>query len=251
MIYLLAERNKKHFIDFFKRLFTLYKEGKQSFNDGYYKIEFESEIKCASIDTYDFKYMPIVLVGIGSINAQDAGIDKFRDYYTDPTSGEVQEVYGGSATVVINFTIRASTSDERNALSDLVMMYLNSVVTKREFANTFGMRMIGAPTQSGESAENDSQTNTKIFSTVLSQTIEMDYEENQDITDPLGNVGQTVLGIMSYLSLDVYEFIKVRKDAGDTDPETIAAVEAEYGITTAEATAYMNRYNAGEFNLEY
>jgi hypothetical protein len=251
LIYLLAERNKKHFIDFFKRLFSLYEDDKVSFDDGYYKVDFQKPPKCASIDTYDFKYIPIVLVGIGSIQAVDTGIDKFRDYYLDPTSGETQAIYGGSATININFTIRASSSDERNSLADLVTMYLNNRATKQEFGGTFGIRIIGAPSQSGENAEDDTQTNTKIFSTEISQTIEVDYEENIDLVDSFGNIGTTVQSIMSYLSLDVYNYIKVRKDAGDTDGEVIALLETRYNLSTAEATAYMDRYNAGEFNLEY
>ena len=196
--YRFIERQKKHFIEFFQRLFDLYDKDKVQFNDGYYKITFGKTPKCLSIDNYDFKYYPIVLIGASAGKTRDTAINKFKDYYTDPTSGLVHEIYGGMATANINFQIRARTEDDRNNLADLVTQYLNSRETKLAFLNTYGVRIIGAPSFTGEEIEDDPQTNVKVFITNLTQETESDYEEGIDIVDGFGNTGLTVQDIISY-----------------------------------------------------
>ena len=175
----------------------MYAEGKVTFNDSYKKIVFGKPPKCQSVDTYDFKYYPIVLVGLGPTAARDCAINKFKDYYTNEL-GVVDSIYGGFATVTLNFQIRARSEDERNNLADLVLMYINSIDTKRAFERDFGMRIIGAPSLSGESVEDDPQTNVKQFIVNLSQQIDNDYEEGIDIIDTLGNTGLTVEEIVAY-----------------------------------------------------
>ncbi len=102
------------------------------------------------------------------------------------------------ATCNLNFQIRARTEDERNNLADLVTQYLNSRETKLAFLNTYGVRIIGAPSFTGEAIEDDPQTNVKVFITNLTQETESDYEEGVDIVDGLGNTGLTVQDIISY-----------------------------------------------------
>jgi len=196
--YRITERPKKHFIEFFQALFDLYDKGKLSLDDGYYKIAFAQTPQCRSIDNYDEKYMPIILVGTSSTSTKDSGINKFKDYYTDPISGLVSSVYSGFANVTLNFQIRARSEDERNNLADIVAMYLDSYDMKQTFLTKYGVRIIGAPSLTGEAVEDDPQTNAKMFVTNISQVMESDYEEGVDIVDTLGNTGLTVSDIISY-----------------------------------------------------
>ena len=201
--YRFIERPKKHFIEFFQALFDLYDKDKVQFTDSYYVLNFGKTPKCLSIDNYDFKYYPIVLVGASLGTTRDISINKFKDYHTDEDSGIVNEVYGGIATITVNFQIRARTEDDRNNLADLVTQYLNSRDTKLAFATKYGVRIIGAPSFSGESVEDDPQTNVKVFVTDISQVTESDYEEGIDIVDTLGNTGLTVDDIISYIPDDL------------------------------------------------
>lgn len=196
--YRVIERPKKHFIEFFQKLFDLYDKGKLTFDDAYYTISFGDTPKCVSLDNYDETYHPVVLVGVTGGTTRDISINKFKDYHTDPDSGLVNDIYGGIATTTLNFQIRARNEDERNNLADIVSMYLNSQETKLAFLNTYGVRLIGAPTFAGESVEDDPQSNVKLFITDLTQVAESDYEEGVDIVDTLGNTGLTVQDIISY-----------------------------------------------------
>jgi len=193
----IAERQKRHLVDFFQKIFVLYSENKVQLNDGYNKIVFSKSPKCQVVDTYDFKYFPVLLIGVSNVATKDCSLNKFKDYYTDEL-GIVSAIYGGFATVTLNFQIRAQSEDERNNLADIVCSYLTSVETKRFLLKTYGMRILGAPSYTGESSEDDPQTNVKQFVINLSLTFESDYEEGQDIVDTLGNIGITLEDVIAY-----------------------------------------------------
>lgn len=243
----ISERTKKHFIDFFQKLFVLYTENKVTFDDSYKKIVFSKPPKCLSIDNYDFKYYPIVLVGISSISSRDCSINKFKDYYTD-SIGVVSSVYGGFAETNLNFQIRARSGDERNNLADIVLMYLDSVDVKKTFARDFGIRILGSPSITGESSEDDPQTNVKNFVINLSQKFESDYEEGIDITDTLGNTGLTVSNVVAYTPI-----VHCKVSSGDTvapyntftadavSPDTLILVDGYY-------TGFTLRFTSGTVN---
>ena len=195
--YRITKRTKRHFIDFFQKLFSMYAEDKLQFNDSYKKIVFSNPPKCQAVDTYDFKYYPILLIGVSSGVSRDCSLNKFKDYYTNEMS-VVDSVYGGFFTATLNFQIRTRSDDERDNLADLVLMYLDSVDTKRLFEKDFGIRILAAPNVSGESSEDDPQTNVKNFVINLTQQFESDYEEGIDIIDTLGNTGLTVADVVAY-----------------------------------------------------
>lgn len=246
--YRVAERTKRHFIDFFQRIFTLYSENKLQFSDEYNKIGFGQPPKCSAVDTYDFKYYPIVLVGVGTTNLKDCAINKFRSYYEDD-AGIVSATYGGFANITLNFNIRARSTDERNNLADTIMMYLNAYDTKKTFGVTYGIRVIGGPSYNGESVEDDPQTNVKVFTTSISQVIETDYEEGIDIVDSFGNVGLKVEELISYLQPDVHDFIKVAKDLSKTDPQIITDLINNYNVSSIEAQVWLDKYYANTLKV--
>lgn len=197
--YRFIERPKKHYIEFFQSLFDLLEQGKITFDDAYYSIKFSKSPKCLSIDNYDLKYHPIVLVGSSGGSTRDISINRFKDYNTDQSSGLVNEVHGGIASMTLTFQIRTRSEDERNNLADIVTMYLGSNSVKQSFLSTYGVRVIGAPSFSGESVEDDPQTNVKVFITNITQNVESDYEEGIDIVDEFGNTGLTVEDIISHI----------------------------------------------------
>lgn len=246
--YRVAERTKRHFIDFFQKLFKRYEENKVNFSDSYYNISFSKIPKCQAVDTYDFKYYPIVLVGISSIATRDCGINKFRGYYDDG-GGTVSATYGGFATVTLNFQVRARSEDERNNLADTVIMYIDSVETKKAFNDILGIRIIGSPTFGGESVDDDPQTNVKQFVTNVTQVIETDYEEDQNILDTFGNPSVILNDIISHTNIDVYEYIDGLKDLGYTDSQIISALKTKYNLTDDEAEEKLDLYYSGDKEL--
>lgn len=248
--YRLSERVKNQFVEFFQKLFVLYGENKTQLSDGYFKVGFGQVPKCQSVDTYDFKYLPTVVVSVLPAILKDYSVNKFIGYYDEV--GLATEAYGGFANISLNFQVRAKTSAERNTLADIVSMYLNSVETKKSFHGTHGIVILGGPSIGGESVEADMQTNTPLFTTTIKQEVFTEYEESADVVDTFGNIGLRIDDFVSYLQPDIHDFIKLRKDAGDTDPQVKAALITKYDITDAEAQAYLNKYNLNTLkNLYY
>lgn len=248
--YRLSERVKNNFIEFFQKIFVLYSEEKTQFTDGYFKVSFGQVPKCQSVDTYDFKYLPTVVVSVTNVTAKDYSINKFIGYYDE--SGLATEAYGGFANINLNFQVRARTSAERNNLADIVSMYLNSIETKKAFHGTHGIAILGAPTFSGESVEADMQTNVPLFTTNIRQEVFTEYEESADVVDTLGNIGLKIEDFVSYLQPDVHDYIKLRKDAGDTDAQVKALLITKYNVSATEAQVLMNKYNLNTLkNLYY
>lgn len=229
--YRLIERTKRHFIDFFQKLFILYEQNKTSFADGYYKLNFSKTPKCLAVDNYDFKYYPVILVGITPGTIKDASINKFKSFDSISTT-QKQEIYGGFFTATLNFQIRARSADERNNIADTVIMYLNSKDTRNSMLATYGIYLIGEASFSGDSAEDDPQTNVKNFITNISQSTWGEYEET-------GETNFTVSNVLSYFP-DVYGITT----STDTIPPYTTFTAAPTGNTIALSSVdgYYNGY---------
>lgn len=248
--YRLSERVKNQFIEFFQKIFVLYGEEKTQFSDGYFKVGFGQVPKCQSVDTYDFKYLPTVVVSITNVVAKDYSVNKLIGYYDE--NGLATEAYGGFANISLNLQVRARTSAERNTLADITTMYLNSIETKKAFHGTYGIVILGGPTFSGESVEDDIQSNVKLFTTNIRQEVFTEYEESANVVDTLGNIGLRIEDFVSYLQPDTSDYIKLRKDNGDTDAQVKALLIPKYNITDAEAQTLLNKYNLNTLkNLYY
>lgn len=200
MYYRCSEDIKDDFIKFFSTLFSQYGEGKLSFANGKRKIVFSQTPKCASLDSYDFKFFPSVMVGTSSGNFRETSFNKLRGYVTDPDSGLPVEVTGGIFSINLNFNIYAQNKDDRNNLADLVGDYLSKRDTKLAFLQSPFAYRLGMPSFSGDGAEDDPQTNVKYFYTTISMPIETDFEDIADVVDQFGNVGLTVQNIISLMA---------------------------------------------------
>lgn len=193
MYYRLSQDIKSLFINFFGKIFTLYKEDKITFNDGRRVIKFAKAPICEELDTYKYKDYPVVLASINPGMYRDASFNKHRD--VDITTGET--ISGWIATFTVSFLIYALTKEDRDQLSDIVCVYLSKAETKQAF-EVKGIRLM-MPSFSGDSAEDDPQTNVKRFYTVVSIQMEADVEDTLTIVDSQGRSGLTVTDILSYI----------------------------------------------------
>jgi hypothetical protein len=198
--YRLSEDIKDDFIKFFNELFSQYGEGKISFNNSKRKIVFAEPPKCQSLDSYDFKYFPLIAVGTSSGNFRETSFNKLRGYVTDHDTGLPVEVTGGIFSINLNFNIYAQNKDDRNNLADLVGDYLSKRDTKLAFLQSPFAYRLGMPSFSGDGAEDDPQTNSKYFYTTISMPIETDFEDIADVVDQFGHVGLTVEDIVSLIA---------------------------------------------------
>jgi hypothetical protein len=198
MYYRLSQDIKLNFIDFFKILFTQYSEGKISFDDGRNKISFSANPLSGDLDSYDFKYFPSVMVGVSPGSFKDTHFNKYRGLGVDANNLPAR-MTGGIFSTTVNFNVYATSEDDRNDLSDLVCSYLTKADTKAGFLNQFGIR-IESPKFSGDSKEEDPQTNVMIFSTVISLSLEADFEDATTIVDASGRTGLTVLDVISLIA---------------------------------------------------
>lgn len=184
-------------MQFFQVIFTKYKEDKLQFRDGRNEITFSTPPKVMDLNTYDNKYYPCILVGIGPSNLKDVHFNKFRGI--DNTTSTPENIYGGSATATVTFLIYAANERDLFNLTDVVCMYLAKHDSKKAFENNYGLRIL-TPSCSGEGVEDDPQTNVKRFYSTVTLNLECDFEDNVDIYDQFGNIGLTVLDIFSYIA---------------------------------------------------
>lgn len=198
--YRLAEDVKEDLIEFFKIIFAEYGEGKLAFTNGKRKIIFSQVPKCQSLDSYDFKYFPLIAVSTSSGDFKETSFNKLRGYVTDPVTNEPVEVTGGRFTINLTFNIYAINKGDRNNLADLVGSYLSKRDTKLAFLNApFGYHL-GMPTFSGDGADDDPQTNVKYFYTTLTMPVSTDFEDIAPIADAFGHVGLTVRDVVSLIA---------------------------------------------------
>lgn len=198
--YRLAEDIKDDLIQFFNVIFSQYGEGKLSFDNSKRKITFSQPPKCQSLDSYDFKYYPLVAVATSSGNFRETHFNKSRGYVTDPESGLPVEITGGIFNLTLNFNIYAQTKSDRNNLADLVGSYLSRRDTKLAFLKSPYAYQLGMPTFSGDGVDDDPQTNTKYFYTIITMPISADFEDIEQVVDQFGHVGLTVNDIMSLIA---------------------------------------------------
>ena len=193
MYFRLTQDVKKQFVVFFRTLFTLYGENKITFVDGRSKIVFAAQPQCEELDTYNTKHYPIVLVSASPGSCKEASFNKVRGVDRDTN----ETLYGWMANFTINFLIVSLTKEDRDQLVDIICVYLSKAETKQAFEQK-GLR-IQMPIFSGDSSEEDPQTNVRRFFTSVSITVEGDIEDTLTIVDSQGRAGLTVQDVLSYI----------------------------------------------------
>lgn len=194
MYFRLSNDVRNIFIQFFQKLFALYSENKITFVDGRNKIDFTVFPKCLDMDTFDFKYFPSLLIGLAPGYFKDVHFNKFRGL--DVTDTEGSKIYGGVVELTLTFQVYATTREDRNNLADLTSVYLTKYDTKALFEQQYGIRLT-TPSLSGDFAEDDPQTNLKMFYTNISLPVHVDFEDQTEILDSQGRK-LTLANVISY-----------------------------------------------------
>jgi len=157
-------------------IFYAAKKEQITFTDGYKHIKFSRDVEVIKRASWDFRKIPAVLIGDARVEYQVKSIAKdFVDEsqynetgnpFNDVVPQTDQRVSGGDISITLSLDIRATTTEERDNLADIVCLYLAHPDAK-DYLLKQGIAIEGAPSVSGEKEIAEPNTDYPIYSSML------------------------------------------------------------------------------------
>jgi hypothetical protein len=184
---------KDYIAQYLNYIFYANEKGSIVFTDGRKAIKFSSRPTAMKRASWDFRVLPAVLIGNASGNLQyitfAKDILKTRKVVND--DGVHTDTYtqvGGDFDLSVNVTIRATTVEERDHLTDIVAIYLAHPDAKTYFENHY-LTLPEGPRFVGDRDVKEPNIDHPIFETSLSlRVLSRWQEENETQNDRLLDV---------------------------------------------------------------
>lgn len=122
---------KDYTVQYFNYIFMAEERGLIKFWDGTRKAEFSSRPYAVKKNSWDFRSLPRILVSCSNGKIDYITFQKDIVYEENATS-EYRE-YGGKIKLTVDLDIYATTLEERDKLTDIVMIYLSGPTAKDYF----------------------------------------------------------------------------------------------------------------------
>ena len=165
-------------------IFMANKKGSLIFYDGTRKIEFSRTPEAIKRASWDARVLPAVLVG--KVSGGLPYVTFSKDLLDTATATDPTQTYrhGGDFDITLSLSIRATTIEERDNLTDIVGIYLAHPDCKDYYLRN-GIRLPEGPKLGTESDIKETQIDHPIYATEMSMRMMSRWQEQTDLEDRL------------------------------------------------------------------
>jgi hypothetical protein len=176
---------KDFMVQYLTSVFKAAERGSLLFTDGTKQIKFSNFptiVKSYPIDAR--RNLPQIIIGEVNGGYIYKSIDKDHIYSSQDGEAEQYRTVGGDIELTVSISIRATTPEERDNLSDIVGIYLSHPDAKDYFGN-HGIVIASGPSFSGEQIIAEPNTEFDIYHIGMSVQLVSCWRDTTDLEDRL------------------------------------------------------------------